>query len=139
MQAVIAEIRSRAGAWATALPSPAVTRAEVDEVVRGWVEFYKANLSWIRVWHEASVLEPDIEPPVRSAGSRVVAQVIGHPVGVTNARADVVASATFHLLDRLLYGMLVQGWDLAEADLIDEVVDAWHDYFLPRLRTLLPG
>ncbi len=138
MQAVIDEVRSRAAAWADDLPSPAASRAEVDEVVRSWVAFYKANLDWMRVWHEASAAEPGIEPPIRTAGSRVVAQVIGHEVGETNPRADVVASTTFHLLDRLLHGTLVQGWALPEEELIDEVVEAWHVYFIPRLRELLP-
>lgn len=139
MTAVIDDVRARAAAWAVELPSPALTRDEVEVIVRSWVDFYRVNLSWFRVWYEASGVEPGIDPGVRAAGSGVVAQLLGHPVTEANPRADVVASATFAMLDRLLYGSLVQGWDVAEADLVAEVADAWHDYFLPRLRALLPS
>lgn len=137
--AVIDDVRARAAAWAAELPSPAVTRDDVEVVVRSWVDFYRANLSWFRVWYEASAVEPGLDPGVRATGSGVVAQLLGHPVTQANPQADVVASATFSMLDRLLYGSLVQGWAVAEDDLVDEVVDAWHGYFLPRLRALLPG
>lgn len=132
--AVIDDVKARAGSWAGE-PAPGRRgRAEVERLARAWIAFYRENLDAFRVWHEASAVEPGLDPPVRAAGSSVVEHLLGAPVGEAGPRAEVAVAMTFMMVERLLYGWLVQGWELDEEAVVAEVTDAWHGWFLPRLR-----
>lgn len=133
-RAVIDDLKARAASWASDLPAGVRTRADIEALVRGWIAFYRENLDGFRVWHEFGVVEPELEPPVQAAGSAIVERLLGHPVPEATPRAEVAVAMTFYLLDRVLYGWLVQGWPVDEDAVVTEVVDAWHKWFLPRLR-----
>jgi AcrR family transcriptional regulator len=136
-RAVIEDLKARAADWAADLPTGARRRADVEVLVRAWIAFYRDNLDGFRVWHEFSVVEPALEPPVRAAGSAIVERLLGHAVPEATVRAEVTVAMTFLTFDRLLFGWLVQGWPVDEDAVVAEVTDAWHGWFLPRLRRQL--
>jgi AcrR family transcriptional regulator len=133
-RAAVDDLPAPAAEWGNELPARVRTRAGTEAMVRAWVGFYRDNLDGFRVWHEFAVVEPELEPPVQATGSAIVERMLGHPVLEATPRAELAVAMTFLLFDRVLYGWLVQGWPVDEEAVVAEVVDAWHAWFLPRLR-----
>ncbi|MFE9322534.1 TetR/AcrR family transcriptional regulator [Nocardia sp. NPDC052278] len=140
-RAIVEDLRQRSTALMPIIGPDSLVHETLVHAVRGWIAMYRNEVDAFQLWHEASSIEPGIEAAIESSRSELMQRLFG---GIPEwesvdaaARADVVVSTMFLLLDRVCYAWLVSGWPMQEEHIVDEVVRSWEDYYIPRLRELM--